>query len=278
MGAVSSAVEFVGDVVGGAMDAVDNVVDDVSNVVSDVGSQVDDFVNEEIPGGWITVGLAGAGAAGAFDELLGAESSISSDAIAAANATDDPIAALNALEGWTYSDPAYLEAIGAGADIIDAGMTANAEFGNEGWNGTGEGPGAFGGVFDDYNGFLLGAGAGLIGSELLGGGLFGGKSGGGGGGTVPPTTVPPVRPIQSVNGSLPSQVPKYADVPNFNFKFSDVPIDYFQSSQLMPTDAKFLGVQPGVDYDSELIKSLQDDAAGLASANNGFTVYQVKAK
>ena len=43
-----------------------------------------------------------------------APSTISPEAIAAANATADPIAALNASQGWTNVDPAYLASIGGG--------------------------------------------------------------------------------------------------------------------------------------------------------------------
>lgn len=275
MGAVSSAVDFVSDAVDDVVEGVGDVVNGVVDTVSDVGSQVDDFVNEEIPGGWITVGVA-AGAAGAFDGLLGAESSISSDAIAAANATDDPIAALNAIEGWTYSDPGYLASIGASPEIIDAGVTANAEIGTRGpddWSYSSP----YAGGFEDYSGFLLGAGAGLIGSELLGG--FGGGGGGGGGSTTTPSKmVPPVKPIQSVNGMTPPPVPKFSDAPEFNFPFSDVPVDYFETYQVMPGDAKTIGPNPGVDYDSLLIQALQEESAGPASANTGFTMYQTKGK
>ena len=50
MGAISSIVNTVSDVVSGAVDTV-----------GDIGSKVDDFVNKEIPGGWGTVAaVAGA--------------------------------------------------------------------------------------------------------------------------------------------------------------------------------------------------------------------------
>ena len=49
MGAVSSVVDAVGDVVGGAVD-----------VVKDAGSFIDDAVNDVVPGGWITVGAIAA--------------------------------------------------------------------------------------------------------------------------------------------------------------------------------------------------------------------------
>lgn len=58
MGAVSSVVDTVSDVVGGAID-----------VVKDAGSFIDDAVNDVVPGGWVTVGAAalGAGALGALE-------------------------------------------------------------------------------------------------------------------------------------------------------------------------------------------------------------------
>ena len=48
MGAVSSVVDTVSDVVGGAID-----------IVSDVGSAIDDAVNDVVPGGWVTVAEIG---------------------------------------------------------------------------------------------------------------------------------------------------------------------------------------------------------------------------
>lgn len=278
MGGVSAVTDFVDDTVGGVVDAAGDVVQGTFDVVNDAGSSVDDFVNNEIPGGWVTVGLA-AGAAGAFDGLLGgeaaagAESAISPDVIAAANATEDPIAALNALEGWTYSDADYLASIGAGSDIIDAGLNAN-----EALDAAGSGAAATtGGWLDDYSDFLLGAGVGLLGSEALGGGLFGGGGKTGGTGTSSSGgLVPPVKPI---NGTVPKFSDwEYANAPDFNFEFSDVPVDYFETSQFMPNDAKFIGAQPNMEYSSALIQALQNASAGPASNNNGFTMYQAKAK
>ena len=55
MGAISSIIDTVADVVQSAVD-----------VVSDVGSSVDDLVNDAIPGGWATVAsvaVPGAGSA-----------------------------------------------------------------------------------------------------------------------------------------------------------------------------------------------------------------------
>lgn len=48
---------------GGAVESVgDFIQDEIIDPISDVGSDIDDFVNEEIPGGWYTVGAAAGGA------------------------------------------------------------------------------------------------------------------------------------------------------------------------------------------------------------------------
>lgn len=62
-GAVEDAVDFVGDAVSDVGNAVGDVVQDVGDFVQDnifdpvneVGADIDDFINEEIPGGWGTV-------------------------------------------------------------------------------------------------------------------------------------------------------------------------------------------------------------------------------
>lgn len=58
----SGAADFVGDVFEGVGNAIEDVVDFTGDVVEgvvegvrDVGSDIDDFVNDEIPGGWGTV-------------------------------------------------------------------------------------------------------------------------------------------------------------------------------------------------------------------------------
>jgi hypothetical protein len=146
---IEDLLSSVSDVASGIGDAVSGVVD----AVSDVGASVDDFVNDVIPGGWITVGAAALLAYGIYDpEILGAaeegtltsetlanagydavnvardvsalspelvsttqaaiSSGVSPELIAMANATADPIAALNAAAGWTASDAAYLASVG----------------------------------------------------------------------------------------------------------------------------------------------------------------------
>lgn len=62
-GIVGDIVGGIGDVVGGAVDIVGDVVGGAVDVVSDIGAGIDDFVREEIPGGWTTVAIVGGGAA-----------------------------------------------------------------------------------------------------------------------------------------------------------------------------------------------------------------------
>lgn len=64
-----------------------------------------------------TIGEAVFGAAG---------SGVSQAALDAANATADPIAAMNAIQGWTTSDVGYLASIGASQAILDAATANNA--------------------------------------------------------------------------------------------------------------------------------------------------------
>ena len=66
-------------------------------------------------------------ASGAVDAAaILADSSITPELLTAANATADPIAALNAGAGWTASDAAYLESIGASDALIETATMNNA--------------------------------------------------------------------------------------------------------------------------------------------------------
>lgn len=65
--------------------------------------------------GGIGGGIGGYTATPTAAPVAAAPSAISPEAIAAANATADPIAALNASQGWTNVDPAYLASIGGGS-------------------------------------------------------------------------------------------------------------------------------------------------------------------
>ena len=83
---------------------VDNFVDAIVDPVKDAGSWIDDKINEEIPGGWITVAALAGGA------YLGAE------AIAAGNAAESAALA----SGATAS-----EAAAAGAAAAEAASATN---------------------------------------------------------------------------------------------------------------------------------------------------------
>lgn len=103
-GAVESVVDFVGDTV----ESVGNVVQDVIiDPISDIGSDIDDFVNEEIPGGWITVAAATTGA------YLGPE--------AFASTTVADSAAASAAAAGT-AEAATAAASAAGAAEVGAGV------------------------------------------------------------------------------------------------------------------------------------------------------------
>lgn len=68
-------------------------------------------------------------------------SGIAPEIIAAANATADPIAALNALTGSTVADTGYLASIGAGPEIIAAAEANNALLAAQGATTAAEGAG-----------------------------------------------------------------------------------------------------------------------------------------
>lgn len=100
-GIVGDIVGGIGDVVGGAVDFVGDVVGGAVDVVRDVGRDIDDFVNDEIPGGWVTVAAVGTGmylsgaetaAAAGAAETAGAATA--AEAAAAGGAVVTPVA------GW----------------------------------------------------------------------------------------------------------------------------------------------------------------------------------
>jgi hypothetical protein len=81
--------------------------------------------------GALTGGALGYGSATIADALStptagAASSSLTPEQLAIANATSDPIAAANALKGWTIADIPYLQSIGASADLISLAQTNNA--------------------------------------------------------------------------------------------------------------------------------------------------------
>ena len=81
MGLFKSITNFASDLVGGAVDIVSDAVSDTVDFAKDAGSWIDDKINDEIPGGWGTVGLVGGAAyfgmptEFGFGEAVGAESS-----------------------------------------------------------------------------------------------------------------------------------------------------------------------------------------------------------
>lgn len=95
LGGVGKVISNVGgaaeDVVSGVGGAVEDVVSGIGkagqgviDAISSVGAQLDDFVNESIPGGWITVGLA---AYGYYGSEAAAGSATGSTATTTASAT-----------------------------------------------------------------------------------------------------------------------------------------------------------------------------------------------
>jgi hypothetical protein len=129
MGAVSSLASAVGDVVGGAVDTVGSAVGAVGDVVHDAGSAINSAVKDVIPGGWATVAAVTA-AILTDGASLGADSTIGAEELAAANATADPIAALNASQGWTAADTGYLADIGATQGLLSTAEANNAALAN----------------------------------------------------------------------------------------------------------------------------------------------------
>lgn len=154
--AVGGAMDFVGDVVGGAVDAVGDVVGGIGDMVEDiipggwatVGAgallamgiynpallglaEEGALTAEALTGAGLDAAAVAEGAAAVAPEVAAASaqaaaSGIAPELIAAANATADPIAALNAAAGWTTADTAYLATIGATPELIAAAEANNA--------------------------------------------------------------------------------------------------------------------------------------------------------
>lgn len=160
MGFVSDIVEGVADAIG---DVVEGAIDIVSDIGSGIDDMVHDIIPGGWAGvgalGLLAIGiadptllglaeegaltseaLASAGvdaaavatdvAAVAPEVMAATEAAVTSgitpELIAAANATADPIAALNAAAGWTTADTAYLATIGATPELIAAAEANNA--------------------------------------------------------------------------------------------------------------------------------------------------------
>lgn len=105
MGAVSSVVDTVSDVASGIGDIASGAIEGVSQL----GSEVDDFVNEEIPGGWATVAAITAATVGL--PPVGAETAASGSA-GSIGAADAVYAGAN-----TASQA-------AGSSLLSPGLTA----------------------------------------------------------------------------------------------------------------------------------------------------------
>jgi len=167
-GPVSSAVETVSDVVGGAVKSV-----------GDIGSQVDDFVNEEIPGGWATVGIA-AGVTAGPDLFAAAPTGVEggllgglAEDVAAQQAAASSMAG-GGLPGVTFLDDVYAQQAAAAA-MPGAGAALT------GYEGLGGGLGG-GELYDQLGAGAAGAGAlGAAGAGAAGAGAAGGALGAGGG-------------------------------------------------------------------------------------------------
>lgn len=174
-GAVENIGNAIGDVVEGTVDAI-----------SDAGSSIDDFVNEEIPGGWYTVGAAAggaalassAGAAGATGAAGGAAGGTGLTAGAAGVTGLTPGAA--GVTGLTAGSSSLGGAIGAGIGTVGAAELASASgspAGMEGALGTGINPAATGEGFTAIGSGApeissMGGGTGLL-TEAAGGGTLG---------------------------------------------------------------------------------------------------------
>ncbi len=136
----------------------DFIQDEVIDPIKEVGRDVDDFVNEEIPGGWYTVGavaggtyLANAGAAGAGT----AGTAGTAEAVGAATAAETAAAGGAGLSGAGLGT---IDSVLGMEGLVGAGQTA----GGTGLTATGAGvPGIA----------SMGGGTGLV-TEAVGGGLL----------------------------------------------------------------------------------------------------------
>jgi hypothetical protein len=117
---------------GGIFDPISEPLADVEDTVRDELSGLDDFVNENVPGGWAGVILIAGGIyyapeIGAYisadGAVVGSTQGLTAEQIAVANASADPIAAANELAAWTQTQTAAAEA----AAVQAAADTAAAE-------------------------------------------------------------------------------------------------------------------------------------------------------
>lgn len=293
MGAASSAVDFVGDAVGGVADAVGDVVggavDTVGDVVGgavdavgDVVGGIDDFVNDNIPGGWtlplvLAAAYATGGASLAGEAALAGEAEGLGAALEAAGgeAALEGAAAeaggMDALLGSSGVSDEVLAAANASADPI---ASLNSQMG---WT-LGE-EAALPPVVDmstvDPTGVvssgssLAGAAAGGLAGAAVGSAIEGALTPDipSGGSTI---TATPKNPDWNMKFAPHTE---YKDAPTFDFNFSDVPTDYLTRAQMTPGDQQMIGPGDG-PYASQLVQALRGASAGKASDNNGFTLFQ----
>jgi len=125
-GIVGDIVGGIGDVVGGAVDFVGDVVGGAVDVVRDVGRDIDDFVNDEIPGGWVTVAAVGTGM-----YLSGAETAAAAGAAetAGAAAAAEAAAAGGAAGGVSGGTGLLASSTGTGFTATGAGAPGLASMG-----------------------------------------------------------------------------------------------------------------------------------------------------
>lgn len=143
---------------------IDNLVDAVVDPVKDAGSWIDDKVNEEIPGGWITVAALAGGA------YLGAE------AIAAGNAAESAALASGATASEAAAAGAAAAEAASATNYLGTAALGGAETGAVGTGATGFGlsAGTVAGGAPAGTGIAVGS-TGLIGSNAASGlGYLGG--------------------------------------------------------------------------------------------------------
>jgi hypothetical protein len=113
-GGILGAVEDVGQSIGSGLAAIDP-----GPAIGSGLADVDEFVNEEIPGGWVTVGLAAATAGAASSLGAGAGAAAGAEAGAGAIATE-------------AGQSAFFNALATGAtsaEAVSAGLAADAALG-----------------------------------------------------------------------------------------------------------------------------------------------------
>lgn len=120
----------------------DFIQDEIIDPIKEVGRDVDDFVNEEIPGGWLTVGaatgagllgsgaLGGAAAEGAATAGLGTATGVEVLPVLGSEALVTPIAASGAGVVPSAFQGAVGSALGGGAELGSFGNLGTAGFGS----------------------------------------------------------------------------------------------------------------------------------------------------